>query len=1063
MTITELSVRRPVTILIMTLLFTGLAAFMVPDLAVDMYPSTTFPVIMIATTLPGASPEEVEANVTTRIEKQLSNITGIESITSTSAEGRSSIRLEFDYSTDLDEATNDIRDALSRIASALPDEAGSPQIRKFDSSNWAMMRLIVTGNESSDTLTSLAEDTIQPRLERVEGVASAEVTGGEEKEVTVELSLNRMEAYGITISSVTQALSSQDVLLSGGSLEKDGTEYKLRINERFQSLDDIRRTVIRHIATVSSSGSVNRSNVVRLEDVADVSIQPVNTRSRVFINGSPSVYVQIMNESDTNTVQVSNAIREALPAINAELPKGISLEILYDRTTMISSILDQVYTSAIQGGILAMLILFLFLRNIKSTMVIGVSIPVSIFITLGAMYFFGLTLNMISLTGLILGLGMIVDNSIVILENIYKYRERGAKLKAAAILGSREMVTAIVASTLTTLCVFIPLIIWKNKLEMIGQMFQDMIFTIVISLISSLVVALTVVPALSSHYLKIESRKQRPLKNKWLKSVDAAFESFFVSLENAYGKGLEFALRNRLLVLSFVGILFLISLARYTTIGLQLQPQSQSDDSVTINLTMPLGTTLDRTQTVLMDMKDRIESQVEGYKDLIITAGSGGFRSSSSNAGRIEITLPPLKDQIDGPAEIQKKLRPTLNQFPDAVFQFSSGRHYGGSRSPIDIEIISSDLDLAGRTAGEIRDLIRQLPDIVDPVSSLESGAPEYRIVVNKDRAAALGLTVTAVASAINSYIDGTSPVTFWENGEELSVTVQLKEQDRDSLPDLESLFILTSSGQTTAIANIASFVPTIGPKDIDRENEKRVIHVTSNIADGAIATQVQGQVKDYLTRNYVVPEGVKLGYAGEARDISRLGSPLIIVLVVAIIMVFAVMASLFESLVDPFVIFFSIPLLMIGVILVYSIIGQPLSLFSIVGIVVLVGIVVNNGIVLVDYTNLLRHKGTPLAEAVRLGARSRLRPVLMTSLTTILGMVPLGFFAAEGTETIQTIGQTIVGGLVASTFLTLFVTPVVYSLVNRDKKKRLKRPRLSASSDTAVLPMENETEGDNA
>ncbi|MBN2510265.1 MAG: efflux RND transporter permease subunit [Spirochaetales bacterium] len=1047
MNITELSVRRPVTILIMTLLFTGLAAFMVPDLAVDMYPSTTWPVIMISTSLPGASPEEVEASVSTRIEKQLSNITGVKTISSTSAEGRSSVRLEFDYGVDLDEATNDIRDGLSRIASALPDEADSPQIRKFDSSNWAMMRLIVTGNESSDTLTSLAEDIIQPRLERVEGVASAEVTGGEVKEVTVDLSLNRMEAYGITISAVTQALASQDILLSGGSLEKEGTEYRLRINERFENLNDIRRTVIRQIATVSSGGSVNRSNVVRLEDVADVAIQPVNTRSRVFINGSPSVYVQIMNESDTNTVQVSNAIREALPSINAELPRGISLEILYDRTTMISVILDQVYLSAIQGGLLAMLILFLFLRSVKSTLVIGASIPVSIFITLGAMYFFDLTLNMISLTGLILGLGMIVDNSIVILENIYKYRERGAKLKSAAILGSKEMVTAIVASTLTTLCVFIPLIIWKNQLEMIGQMFQDMIFTVVISLISSLVVALTVVPALASTYLKIDSRTQRPIRNPLLQRIDRTFEGFFTGLENAYSRVLEFALGNRLLVLSFVGVLFMISLTRATTIGLQLQPQSQSDDSVTINLTMPIGTSLDRTQTVLTDMKNLIETNIQGYEDLILTAGSGGWRSSSSNSGRIEITLPPLKDQIDSPADIQKKMRPYLNQFPDAVFQFSSGRSYGGSRSPIDIEIISSDLDLAGRTAGEIRDLLRQLPDIVDPVSSLESGAPEYRIAVNKDRAAALGLTVTSIAQAVNNYIHGTSPVTYWEKGEELSVTVQLKEEDRDSLPDLESLYIITPTGTRTAIANIASFVPTIGPKDIDRENEKRVIHVTASIADGTVATAVQEQVKRFLNESYIVPEGVSLGYAGEARDISRLGSPLIIVLIVAVIMVFAVMASLFESLVDPFIIFFSIPLLLIGVITVYSIIGQPLSLFTIVGVVVLVGIVVNNGIVLVDYTNLLRRKGTPLAQAVREGARSRLRPVLMTSLTTILGMVPLGFFGAEGTETIQTIGQTIVGGLMASTFLTLLVTPVVYSLVNRDRKWRGRRQRKVAAA----------------
>lgn len=1046
MNITELSVKRPVTILIITLLLSGMAAFMVPDLAVEMFPSTEMPMMMIMTTYQGASPEEVEEGVTAVLEKQLSNVSGLENITSTSSEGRSQIRLEFDYSTDLDEATNDIRDSLESISGALPDDSGSPQIMKFDSSAMAIMRLIVTGNESSDTLTRLAEDIIQPRLERVNGVASAEVTGGETKEIKVELSVNRLKAYGISINTVTQALSSQDILLSGGNLEKNGMEYKLRFNERFGSLEEIRNTVISKISAVSSMGSINRSNVVRLEDVADVFLGTQDSGNQVYINGTPSVSIQLMNESDTNTVQIANAVKEALPEINSALPTGVSLEILYDGTTMISSILSQVYKSAIQGGLLAMLILFIFLRNIKSTLIIGISIPVSLLITLGTMYFFDITLNMISLTGLILGLGMIVDNSIVILENIYKYRERGAKLHASAILGSREMVTAIVASTLTTLCVFIPMIIWKDKLEMIGQIFQDMIFTIVISLLSSLLVALAVVPSLSSKYLKLYSRHQKPLKNKILIKLDNMSESVFKGMENLYTKGLNFALGNRFLVLSFVAVLFILSLAQLSTMGLQFQPESSSDDSVTISLTMPIGTSLNRTEAILMEMRSIIEDEIKGYNNLILTAGSGGFNSTSSYKGNIEITLPDIEDQIDNPTVIKKKLRPYLTQFPDASFEFSSGRRFGGAGDPVDIEIVSSDLTLAGNTAAEIRDLILQMPQIVDPQSSLESGAPEYRIVIDKERTAAMGLTVTDIASSVNSLVDGISPVTFWKDGEEMNVTIKLREEDRNSIPDLESLFILTSAGEQIPLSNLASFELSLGPEDIDRENGKRVVHVTSDIASGLTSATVLAQVKTYLDSSYVVPDGVTISYGGEARDISRIGGPLILVLIVAIIMVFAVMASLFESLVDPFIIFFSIPLLLIGVVLVYTIIGESLSLFSVVGMVVLVGIVVNNGIVLVDYTNLLRHKGMPLMEACLSGAQSRLRPVLMTSLTTILGMVPLGFFASEGTESIQAIGQTIVGGLIASTFLTLFVTPIIYSLVNKDKKifkKKLKEQNM--------------------
>ncbi|MBN1646457.1 MAG: efflux RND transporter permease subunit [Spirochaetales bacterium] len=1028
MNITEVSVRRPVTILIITLMLTGLSMFMAPGLAVELFPTTEFPFMMIVTTYPGASPEEVEESVTSVLEKQVSNVSGLKNISSTSSENSSRIRLEFEYGTDLDEATNDLRDSLERVSSRLPDDVVSPRIMKFNSAGRGIMRIIVSGKESSDTLTRLAEDTIQPRLERIDGVASADLRGGEDKEVVADISLNRLEAYGLTLNSVSQALASQDVLLSGGKLDREGLQYSLRINERLATLDDIRRTIISSIPTRSSSGSVNRSNVIRLEDIADVYLDAIDSGSRVYINGTTSVTLQIMNESDTNTVQVAEAVRRELPEINKVLPKDVKIDILYDNTTMISSILNQVYKSALQGLILAVLILFLFLRNIKSTLVIACSIPVSIFITLGAMYFFNITLNMVSLTGLILGLGMIVDNSIVILENIYKYRERGSKLRSASILGSREMVTAITASTLTTLCVFIPLIIWKDSLEMIGQIFQDMIFTIVISLLISLVVALTLVPALASKYLKLYSRKQRPIKNTFIASIDRIAEKTFTGLERGYIRALNFALKNRVLVLTLVLVFFLAALARFTTMGMEFQPPSSSDDNVNISLTMPVGTSLDRTEAIVQEMRRIIEKNISGYKNLIVTAGSG-FRGPHN--GEIEITLPPLEEQTITPDRIKEKLEPYLSLFPDARFEFSSGRHWGSS-TPIDMEIISSDLALAGKTAAEIRDLLLQMPEIVEPESSLESGAPEYRLKIDKDRAAALGLSVSGIAAAVNSLVDGSSPTSIWMDGQEIALLLRLREQDRDSLPDIESLFILSSSGEKIRLSNLASFEPSKGPEDIERENEKRIIHVTANIAKGLTASEVQGKVKTFITRSYVIPEGVKLDYGGEAEDISRLSGPFIIVLVVAILMVFSVMASLFESFADPFIIFFSIPLLLIGVVLIYTILGQPLSMMSIIGMVVLVGIVVNNGIVLVDYTNLLRRKGTPLFDACLEAGRSRLRPVLMTSLTTILGMVPLGFFPAKGTETIQAIGQTIVGGLFGSTILTLFVTPVMYSLVNQ-------------------------------
>lgn len=1047
MNITELAVKRPVTIIILTALFVGLAIFIVPDLAVDLYPSVSPPFISIRTSYTGAGPLEVEESVTRLLEKQLSNVSGLKKLNSTSSEGRSNIWLEFDYSTDLDEATTDVRDSLERVTRALPDGADSPSIFKFDLSSQAIMTLIVQGNEPSDKLKSIAEDTVQPLLERLDGVSSAEVRGGDTKQIKVDVSQSRLEAYNLTLSQISSALSSRNIQSGAGTVSKDGLDYTLRVDEKYGSLEEIRRTVITTLNSSETSKSINRSRVVRLEDIAEIYETNKDVNSIVYVNGSPSISLSIQNESGSNTVQVSDQIIKALPEINKQLPSGIKLSILYDNTTMIRNTLGQVYKSAIQGAILAMLVLFFFLRNIKSTLIIGLSIPVALLVTMMGMYFFGLTLNMISLTGLILGLGMIVDNSIVILENIYRYRERGAKLGPAAILGSREMVTAIMASTMTTLCVFIPLIIWKDNLEMMGQMFEDMIFTVVLSLIISLITAVTLVPALSSHFLKLDSRKQRPLRNRFLLFLDTKLEDFLISVEKGYRKTLIFALKNRALILTLVVVILIISIQLFTTLGINLQPRPRTDDRVSISLTMPMGTTLERTEIFIQEMRKIVEEEVEGYENLILNIGSG----SSTNTGRIEINLPELGSQIDTPSDIQNKLRPYLNQFPEATFSFSSGRRMRSS-STVDIEIYSNDLDLASETALEIRDLLKEnLPQVEDPVSSMEDGGPEYRIRINTDRASALGLSSSTIASTIRNLVDGKTATTYWKDGTELDIHVQLNEENRTTLGDLQSQYIRTASGDRIALTNLASLEKTVGPRSISRENETRVLHVTAGLAEGVAVTEIQPLIEELLKTQYLVPEGVEISYGGESREIEQFSAPFIIIIVVAVIMVFAVMASLFESLVDPLIIFFSIPLLLIGVVGVYKISGEAFSIFSAVGIVVLAGIVVNNGIVLVDYTNLLRSRGEELTQAILNAGQNRFRPILMTSLTTILGMLPMGFFPGEGTEFIRPIGQTVVGGLAVSTVITLFVTPIMYSLLNgrRTKKKTRREKRM----DQLILP----------
>ena len=1036
MNISELSVRKPVTILVLTALLVGLSAFIIPDLAVALYPSVTPPYITVSTSYSGAGPYEVEENITSVLEKEISNVSGLKSMSSTSKEESSRIYLEFDYKTDLDEATSDIRDSLERVTKRLPDDAESPVIYKRNTSSKPIMDLIIQGNETSEKLKTIAEDTVQPLLERLDGVSSAEVRGGETKVIRVDISQSRLEAYRLSLSDVSNALVARNIQSGAGSINQHGVDYTLRVDERYQTLDEIRRTVVDVKKSFDGASSINRSKVVRLEDIAEVYEGKADKNSLVYVNGLPSIKISIQNESDSNTVQVSEQVKKALPQINKLLPEGVSVILLYDDTTMISSTLDQVYRSAVQGALLAMLILFIFLRNFKSTLIIGLSIPISLMITMMGMYFFNLTLNMISLTGLILGLGMIVDNSIVILENIYRYRERGAKLEPAAILGSREMITPIIASTLTTLCVFIPLIIWKDNLEMMGQLFEDMIFTVVISLIISLVTAVTLVPALSSHYLKLDSRKQKPLKNRFLINLDTGMEKILGSIEKGYRKALGFTLKNRSLVLCLIVLLFIISIQLFESLGMNFQPRGNADDKVTISLTMPVGTSLERTELFLQEMRKIVESEIKGYENLILTVGSS-HGSGGTYTGSLEITLPNTQNQIDNPTDIKNKLSKYLNQFPEATFSFSSGRRMQSS-SPVDVEIHSDDLDLASQTALEIRDLLKEnISQVVNPVSSMEDGGPEYRIHLDTERASALGITTSQVATTIQNLIDGDTPTTFWIDGEELDVVVALANADETTLSDLESQMITSSTGQKIPLANLATLEETIGPTSIYRENETRIVHVTADLADNVAVTDIQPVIENLIETQYIAPEGVSISYGGEADDIEQFSSPLIVIIIVAIIMVFAVMASLFESLIDPFIIFFSIPLLLIGVVAVYKITGESFSVISAVGIIVLVGIVVNNGIVLVDYTNLLRNRGEDLIQAILNASQNRLRPILMTSLTTILGMIPMAFFPGEGTEYIRPIGQTIVGGLAVSTIITLFMTPVMYSILNARKRKK--------------------------
>jgi hydrophobic/amphiphilic exporter-1 (mainly G- bacteria), HAE1 family len=1033
MTISEYSVKRPVTVVILFALCIGIAFTMLVNLALDLYPSIERPVLSVFTRFPGAGPEDVERNVTERLERSLSSSRGLVNMTSNSQFESSSINLEFAYGTNMDKAANDAQILLNRLVNSLPDGVQTPTVRRFDMSAMPIMRLVVRGNYPPDQLRIFAEDEIQSSIERIEGVAAAEVTGGTTQIVKVEVSLNRLYAFNLTLSDISNSLKGQNVLASGGNLRRGTREYQIMTQEELVSIEQIKRLAVKSVP-ISGTGQAVRYQIIRVEDVADVFMGYNDNASRVNVNGQSGVYIQVTSESGSNQVKVSDRVQAALAEINSTLPPGITLQVLSDNTSMIRATMSQVYSNAIQGGVLAMFILLLFLRNIKATAIIGFSIPISILITLMSMSIFGFTLNLMTMTGLIMGMGMTLDASIVIIENIHSYRERGAKASVAAILGSREMLRAITASTATTLCVFVPLIIYKNDLKEMGLMFSELIFTVVISLTVSIIVAVTLVPSLSGAILPLNTRIQKPIKNKILKIIDDKIESILLFLEKNYRIALDYCLSHRLIIISLVVLILAFSLLQFSGIGMNMYVRMRTDDNVILRVAMPRGTAIDVTEKMLFDIEEVVKREVKGYNNIVLTATRSG-----TNQGSIQLTLPPPAKQIDTPDTIIKKLTPYFNSIPGARISFNAGRGMGNT-SPIEIAISSKNYAALMATAKDIQHIIMNyLPEIENPVINVDEGAPQLQIEIDRDRASSFGMSLASIASEIRTAMDGDT-ATSMSNGRRLiDVQVRLRSDDRQGLPNLDAISVISKSGTRVSLSNVARINEGRAPSSIRREKQERVIRLTGGLAPGIAATDMQKTLIETVNQHLIQREGVTVRFLGEASDIQSYTSRYILIVAVAVFLVFGVMASQFESFVDPLIIFFSIPLLFIGVIWIYKIGGQAMTMFSIVGIIALVGVVVNNGIVLVDYTNTLRARGMKVREACLEAGKRRLRPILMTSLTTILGMAPIAFFPGAGADTIQPIGKTFVGGLMVSTLMTIFVTPVMYSVLNTRHDKKIK------------------------
>ncbi|MCQ2610777.1 MAG: efflux RND transporter permease subunit [Treponema sp.] len=1042
MNLSERSVKKPTTVVMIFILLVAFGVYAALDLAIDMFPDMELPYIAVYTTYKNAGPEEVEQSVTRTLESSLSGVSGLKRMQSQSSTGTSLVMLEMNYGTNLDEASGEIRDKIDLVRNYLPDDAESPVMFKMDPSMMPIMMLSISGNRTPEELRRYAEDIVQKKLEQIDGVASANISGGREKCIRIDIPRDRLEAYSLTITQIAQMLAAQNIQSAGGKITSGDINYTIQSAGKYRSIDDIRNTVISWKPTTTDPGQIPQVRTIQLKDIADVYEGYKDESTLAFMNGEPCVTLSLQRQSGKNSVEAAKAVRKQLKKLKKSLPDDVVITEAWNTTDSIQATIKAVIKSVIEGALLAIFVLIIFLRSFKSTLIIGISIPVSIMITLVLMWLRGMTLNMMSLAGLLIGVGMLVDNSIVVLENIYSYRQRDAKPKVAAVLGAQEMIAAITSSTMTTVCIFVPMLMLRSKMGMVGQFLDDLSMTIIFSLLCSLVVAITLVPVLSSSYLVVDNVGDKQDDSRFSK-INKAAGLFFDKIDSKYSAFVEKVLHHKKATLGIIFGLFLLSFVAVWKTGFVFMPETASPN-VSVSIQMPRGTKLEVTEAVAKELESIINQEIKGVKHVETIVGGVGLMSSSSdtNKAEVDISLYPARDRkrgMDTAETCKEKLRPYFTKFPGATITFSTGMMAVGSSGVI-VKVQCDDLTKLGKVTNELVTVLReQGKDFANEVTTnLDEGLPEVEIVFDRERMYNLGLNVYNVGAEIKANIDGVKASRFEDNGKEIDMTVALADDDKARLTDLDSIFVTNSNGMRIPLSSFAHYEEGLAPVTILRQDQARMTMVTVKQKNGISVKDVQDKIEKIIAENIPQDDAVTFSFTGDNADMLEAVLNFGVVMIMAAALVFAIMASQFESFKDPFIVIFTIPLSFIGVAAIYLLSGQLFSVVSVMGFLMLIGMIVNNGIVLVDYTNLLRKRGYPLFEACVEAARSRLRPIIMSTLTTIISLIPMAFAPGEGTEMIQPISMTVLGGLSFGSIMTLVLMPVLYYIFNSTTERKI-------------------------
>jgi HAE1 family hydrophobic/amphiphilic exporter-1 len=1019
----EFSINRPVTVTVFCLLAILLGAIAFVMIPVDLLPETIYPTISVRAEYPGAGPEEMETLVARPLEEAFAAAPGVEEITSNCTEGNANVRVGFSYGTNLDEAANELRSRLDRRRREMPEDMDPPIMFKFDISQFPIMFLTVNSSTMDPKeLRHFVEKSLQPRFERVPGVAQFSVRGGLRREIHVDLNLAKLKALDLPVARVVEVVQRENLNEPIGYVREGRFEVLLRTKGEFDNLNQIRNLVV-----------TTREGVpVYIRDIAIVEDSHEEVRQLVSVDGNPAVRMFVNKQSGANTVKVSDAVWEEIADVHRDYP-NISITASGDSAEFIKRAISNVSDSAWQGALLAVLVLLFFLASFSSAVIIGIAIPVSVISTFALMYFNGFTLNTVSFGGLALGVGMLVDNAIVVLENIVRHREEGKDAREAAIIGSREVGMAITASTLTTVAVFVPVVFIQG---VSAVTFQQLAYVVSFSLLCSLVVALTIVPLLCSRYLTT-SRDPRARASVAMKLFHAS-SAFIDRVADAYGRVISWSLAHPKAVLGSAAAAFALSLYLMPLIGVELQPEVDEGE-LRVNVELEPGTRVEVTNEMMSRLEQVVREQIPEVKTMMTESGGGGFQNNGQNTGELRIRLVDRGQRTRSAAEIAAILRRELLIEPAMLVRInissgmfrrsSSSGSQGGDR--LSVEVRGHDLETLQQLADRVQEVMSRIPGVADVQISRRPGLPEMVVLVDRDKASTLGLNVSDVANTFRTAVGGRRSSMYREEGDEYNILIRLQENDRLALSQIGGVALSTPTGRTVLAESVVQMRRQEGPVSIDRKDQERII-VVSGTPDGRDLGSIVGDLDEEL-RQIDRPQGYEFAYGGEYEDQQKAFRDLTFAAILALVLVYMVMAAQFESWRDPFIVLFSIPLASVGVVLVLLLTGTTFNMQAFLGVIILVGIVVNNAIVLIDYTNLMRREhNMELYEAIVTSGSRRLRPILMTTITTALGLVPMALGIGEGGELQAPLARTIIGGLTTSTLITLVVIPVVYMLLER-------------------------------